>query len=42
VNDRELMGNHVNSPLHNVLAWATTIIVTTLSLAFILISVIKD
>ena len=42
VNDRELMGNHVNSTLHNVLAWATTIVVTTLSLAFILISVIKD
>jgi Mn2+/Fe2+ NRAMP family transporter len=42
VNDRELMGDHVNSPLHNVLAWATAIIVTILSLAFILISVIKD
>jgi Mn2+/Fe2+ NRAMP family transporter len=42
VNDRELMGEHVNGPLHNVLAWATAIIVTILSLAFILISVIKD
>lgn len=42
VNDRELMGSHVNGPLHNVLAWATAIIVTILSLAFILISVIKD
>ncbi len=42
VNDRELMGDHVNRPLHNVLAWATAIIVTILSLAFILISVIKD
>jgi Mn2+/Fe2+ NRAMP family transporter len=42
VNDRELMGSHVNSPLYNVLAWATAIIVTILSLAFILISVIKE
>jgi Mn2+/Fe2+ NRAMP family transporter len=42
VNDRELMGSHVNSPVHNVLAWATAIVVTILSLAFILISVIKE
>ena len=42
VNDRELMGSHVNGPLHNLLAWATAIVVTILSLAFILISVIKD
>jgi Mn2+/Fe2+ NRAMP family transporter len=42
VNDRELMGRHVNGPWHNVLAWATTIVVTILSLAFILISVIKE
>jgi Mn2+/Fe2+ NRAMP family transporter len=42
VNDRELMGSHVNTPLTNLLAWATAIIVTILSLAFILISVIKD
>jgi NRAMP (natural resistance-associated macrophage protein)-like metal ion transporter len=42
VNDRELMGEHVNSPLYNVVAWATTIVVTVLSLAFILISVIKE
>ena len=42
VNDRELMGAHVNSLLHNILAWATAIIVTILSLAFILITVIKE
>jgi Mn2+/Fe2+ NRAMP family transporter len=42
VNDRELMGSHVNGPIYNVLAWATAIIVTILSLAFILISVIKE
>lgn len=42
VNDRELMGEHVNSTLHNIAAWLTAILVTILSLAFILISVIKD
>jgi Mn2+/Fe2+ NRAMP family transporter len=42
VNDRELMGSHVNGPLYNVLAWATAIVVTILSLAFILITVIKE
>ena len=38
VNDRELMGNHVNGPLYNVAAWLTAIVVTILSLLFILIS----
>ena len=42
VNDRELMGEHVNGTLHNIAAWLTAIVVTILSLAFILISVIKD
>lgn len=42
VNDRELMGDHVNSTLHNIAAWLTAIVVTILSLAFILISVIKE
>ncbi len=42
VNNRELMGAHVNGPLHNLAAWATAIIVTALSLAFIIIAVIKD
>ena len=35
VNDRELMGAHVNGPLFNLGAWLTTIIVTTLSLLFV-------
>jgi Mn2+/Fe2+ NRAMP family transporter len=38
VNDRELMGQHVNGPLYNVAAWLTAVIVTILSLLFILIS----
>lgn len=42
VNDRELMGDHVNGTLYNIFAWLTAIVVTILSLAFILISVIKD
>lgn len=42
VNDRELMGEHVNGTLHNIAAWLTAIVVTILSLAFILISVIKE
>jgi Mn2+/Fe2+ NRAMP family transporter len=42
VNDRELMGDHVNGTLYNIAAWLTAIVVTILSLAFILISVIKE
>ena len=38
VNDRELMGNHVNGPLYNLGAWLTAIVVTLLSLLFILTS----
>jgi NRAMP (natural resistance-associated macrophage protein)-like metal ion transporter len=36
VNDRELMGAHVNRPLYNLGAWLTAIIVTALSLLLIL------
>ncbi|MGH9968178.1 MAG: Nramp family divalent metal transporter [Pyrinomonadaceae bacterium] len=35
VNDRELMGKHVNGRLYNIGAWATTLVVTSLSLLFI-------
>jgi Mn2+/Fe2+ NRAMP family transporter len=42
VNNREVMGAHVNGTLYNIAAWLTTIIVTALSLAFIIIAVIKD
>jgi Mn2+/Fe2+ NRAMP family transporter len=38
VNDRELMGAHVNGRLHNLAAWLTTIVVTGLSVLYILIT----
>jgi Mn2+/Fe2+ NRAMP family transporter len=31
VNNRELMGSHVNGPIYNVAAWLTTIVVSVLS-----------
>lgn len=34
VNKKDLMGEHVNSPLYNVVAWATTIVMVALSLAW--------
>jgi Mn2+/Fe2+ NRAMP family transporter len=42
VNDRELMGKHVNGPLYNLGAWLTAIIVTLLSLLFILVSLFPN
>ena len=42
VNNRELMGNHVNGPLYNIAAWLTAIVVTGLSLLFILISILPN
>lgn len=38
VNNRELMGSHVNGPLYNIAAWSTAILVTAISLLFILIT----
>ena len=35
INNRELMGKHVNRPLFNILAWGIAIIVSLLSLALI-------
>ena len=35
VNDREVMGRHVNGPLYNLAAWLTAIVVTILSLLYI-------
>lgn len=40
VNDRELMGPHVNSPLHNLLAWGIAILVSLLSLTLIVLTVL--
>ena len=42
VNNRELMGRYVNGPLYNIAAWLTAIVVTILSLLFILISVFPN
>lgn len=39
VNNRELMGKHVNGPIYNIAAWLTAILVTILSLLYILITV---
>jgi len=36
VNNRELMGPHVNGPFYNVAAWLTTIAVSVLSLLVVL------
>jgi Mn2+/Fe2+ NRAMP family transporter len=40
VNDRELMGPHVNSPSHNVFAWGIAILVSLLSLTLIVLTVL--
>jgi NRAMP (natural resistance-associated macrophage protein)-like metal ion transporter len=42
VNDRDLMGTHVNGPLYNLGAWLTAIVVTLLSLLFILVSLFPN
>src|SRR5438309_5549243 len=34
INKKELMGNYVNTPLYNVIAWVTTVIMTVLSIAW--------
>ena len=39
VNDRELMGKHVNGKLYNLAAWVTTLVVSVLSLLLILTTV---
>jgi len=38
VNDKDIMGTHVNGPLYNAAAWLTTIVVTVLSLLYIAIT----
>jgi Mn2+/Fe2+ NRAMP family transporter len=39
VNDRELMGPHVNGPVYNALAWTIAVVVSLLSLALIVMTV---
>jgi Mn2+/Fe2+ NRAMP family transporter len=38
VNDREVMGRYVNGPIYNIAAWLTAILVTLLSLLYIVIT----
>ena len=42
VNNRELMGSYVNGPLYNVAAWLTAIVVTILSLLYIVTTLFPD
>jgi Mn2+/Fe2+ NRAMP family transporter len=42
VNNRELMGAHVNGPLYNIGAWLTAVIVTSLSLLFIVVTIFPN
>lgn len=42
VNNRELMGRYVNGPLYNIAAWLTAIVVTALSVLFILITLFPN
>ena len=42
VNDRELMAEHVNTRLYNAGAWLTAVIVTLLSLAFIVVTLFPN
>ena len=42
VNDRDLMGTHVNGPVYNIGAWATAIIVTALSLLYLLVTLFPN
>jgi Mn2+/Fe2+ NRAMP family transporter len=42
VNDRELMGTYVNGLVYNIGAWLTAIIVTILSLLFILVTLFPN
>jgi NRAMP (natural resistance-associated macrophage protein)-like metal ion transporter len=39
VNSRDLMGSHVNGPLYNVAAWLTAILVTAISILFLLVTI---
>jgi len=39
VNNKELMGSRVNGPLYNIAAWLTVLIVTLLSLVYLLVTI---
>ncbi|HEV8367410.1 MAG TPA: Nramp family divalent metal transporter [Pyrinomonadaceae bacterium] len=42
VNDKELMGNRVNGTLYNLAAWLTAIVVTALSLIYLLVTLFPN
>ena len=42
VNNRELMGRHVNGPLYNAAAWLTAIVVTVVSVLYIMITLFPN
>ena len=42
VNNRELMGTHVNGPVYNIAAWLTTIIVSLLSIMVIISTIFPN
>jgi len=39
-NDRSIMGDHVNSRLFNILAWAGTAVISLMSLAMVVMAVL--
>jgi Mn2+/Fe2+ NRAMP family transporter len=41
VNDRELMGRHVNGPLYNITAWATVVIVSASSVVLLAVTIFR-
>jgi len=41
VNDRELMGRHVNGPFYNLAAWTTAVIVSASSLLLIVVTIVR-
>ncbi len=41
VNDRELMGRHVNGPLYNITAWATVLIVSASSVVLLAVTIFR-
>jgi len=40
VNDRAVMGRHVNGPAHNVLAWGTILVVIALTAALLVMTLL--
>jgi Mn2+/Fe2+ NRAMP family transporter len=41
VNNKKIMGKHVNKPITNVIGWATVVVLVGLSLGLLLMPIIK-